>query len=41
MYREATMTDQTCKKWFVKFCVGDFSLHDAPWLARPIEIDSD
>ena len=32
------MTDQTCQKWFVKFCAGDFSLDDAPWLGRPVEV---
>ena len=40
MYEEGAVTDQTCQKWFVKFCAGDFSLNDAPWLGRPVEIDS-
>ena len=30
-----------CQKWFVKFCAGDFSLNDAPWLDRPVEVDND
>ena len=32
VYGEGAVTDQTCQKWFVKFCAGDFSLADAPWL---------
>ena len=24
--REGAVTDQTCQKWFEKFCAGDFSL---------------
>ena len=35
------MTDQTCQKWFVKFHARDFSLDTAPWLGRPVEVDSD
>ena len=34
------MTYQMCPKWFVKFCAGDFSLNDAPWSGRPVEVDS-
>ena len=30
-----------CQKWFAKFCAGDFSLDDAPWSGRPVEVDSD
>ena len=30
-----------CQKRFVKFRARDFSLDNAPWLGRPIEIDSD
>ena len=26
--------------WFVKFCAGDFSLDDAPWSSRQVEVDS-
>ena len=36
---EGAVTDQTCQKWFVKFCVGDFSLDDAPRSGRPVEVD--
>ena len=34
------MTYQMCPKWFVKFRAGDFSLNDAPWSGRPVEVDS-
>ena len=40
VYGEGAVTDQTCQKWFVKFHTGDFSLYDAPWLGRPVEVDS-
>lgn len=40
MYREDTGTDQMCQKCFAKFCTGDFLLHDAPWLGRPVAVDS-
>ena len=35
------VTDQMCQKWFVKFGARDFSLNDAPWSGRPVEVDSD
>ena len=35
------MTDQMCQKWFAKFPAGDFSLDDAPWLDRPVRVNSD
>ena len=35
------MTDSMCQKWFAKFHVGDFSLDDAPWLGRTVEVDRD
>ena len=41
LYGEGAMADQTCQKWFVKFCAGDFSLDDAPWLGKPVEVDRD
>ena len=41
VYGEGTVTDQTCQKWFAKFCAGDFSLDDAAWWGRPVEVDSD
>ena len=28
------------QKWFAKFHAGDFSLDDAPWSGRPVEVDS-
>ena len=41
VYREGAVTDWTCQKWFAKVCAGDFSLDDAPWLSRPVAVDSD
>ena len=41
VYGESAVTDQTCQKWFAKFRAGDFSLDDAPWSGRPVEVDSD
>ena len=41
VYGEAAVTDRTCQKWFVNFHAGDFSLDDAPWSGRPVEVDSD
>ena len=41
VYGEGAVTDGMCQKWFVKFCAGDFSLDDAPWVGRPVEVDSD
>ena len=38
---EGAVTDQMCQKWFAKFRAGDFSLDDAPWSGRPVEVDSD
>ena len=35
------MTDGTCQKWFAKFHAEDFSLDDAPWSGRPVEVGSD
>ena len=32
--------DHMCQKWFTKFCAGDFSLDNALWLSRPVEVDS-
>ena len=40
VYEEGAVTDRTCQNWFVKFRAGDFSLDDAPWLGRPVEVDS-
>ena len=30
-----------CQKEFAKFRAGDFSLDDALWSGRPVEVDSD
>ena len=38
---EGAVTDRTCQEWFAKFHAGDFSLDDAPWSGRPVEVDSD
>ena len=40
VYGEGAVTDQTWQKWFVKFHAGDFSLDNAPWLGRPVEVDN-
>ena len=29
-YGEGAVADRMCQKWFAKFCVGDFSLDNAP-----------
>ena len=29
-----------CQNWFAKFHAGAFSPDDAPWLGRPVEVDS-
>ena len=34
------MADRKCQKWFAKFHAIVFSLDDAPWLGRPVEVDS-
>ena len=41
VYGEGAVIGGTCQKWFAKFCAGDFSLDDAPWSGRPVEVDSD
>ena len=40
VYGEGVVTDWTCQKWFAKFCARDLSVDDAPWLGRPVEVDS-
>ena len=37
VYGEGAITDQ---KWFAKFQAGDFSINNAPWSGRPVEVDS-
>ena len=41
VHPDGAVTDWMGQKWFVKFCAGDFSLDDAPWVGRPLEVDSD
>ena len=41
VFEESAVTDWLCQKWFVKLHAGDFSLDDAPWSGRPVEVDSD
>ena len=41
VYGEGAVTDQTCQRWFAKFRAGGFSLDDAPWSGRLVEVDSD
>ena len=38
---EGAVPDATCQRWFVRFQAGDFSLANAPWSGRPVEVDSD
>ena len=40
MYGENAVTDQMCQKCFAKFCAENFSLDNAPWSGRQIEVDS-
>ena len=39
VYGEGAVTDRMCQKWFAKFRAGDFSLDNAPWSGRPVEVD--
>ena len=41
VYGEGAVTDQMCQKWFAKFHAGDFLVDNAPWLGRPVEVDSE
>ena len=41
VYGEGAVTDWMCQKEFAKFRAGDFSLDDALWSGRPVEVDSD
>ena len=40
VYGEGAVTDQTCQKWFAKFSARDFSLDNAPWSGRRVEVHS-
>ena len=39
VYVESLVTDWMCQKWFVQFHAGDFTVDNAPWLGRPVEVD--
>ena len=41
VYGEGAVTDEMCLAQFTKFRARDFSLDNAPWSGRPVEIDSD
>ena len=41
MYGGGAVTDQTCQKWFAKFCAGDIFLDNTLQSSRPVEVDSD
>ena len=41
VYGEGAVTDWTCQKWFAEFRAGDFSLDDAPFQGRLVEVHSD
>ena len=41
VYGECSLTDGICQKWFAVFRAGDFSLDNAPWSGRPVEVDRD
>ena len=41
VYGEGAVIDWTCQKWFVKFCVRNFSLDKALQLGRWVEVGSD
>ena len=40
VYGVGAVNDEMCQKWFVKFCIGEFSLDDAPRSGGPVEVDS-
>ena len=40
-YGEGAVTDQTSQKRFAKFPAGYFSLDNAPWLGRQVEVESE
>ena len=41
VYREDSMTDKKCQKWFAKFRAGDFSPDGAALSGRPVEVEVD
>ena len=40
VYGEDAVTQQACQEWFVTLHAGDFSLDNAPWSIKPVEVDS-
>ena len=40
VYGEGAMTDRMCQSGLLSFML-DFLLDGAPWLGRPVEVDSD
>ena len=40
VYGEGAVIDQMCQKWFEKFRARDFSLDNAPWSGRPVEVEN-
>ena len=40
VYGEGAVTDEMCLAQFTKFRARDFSLDNAPWSGRPVEVDS-
>ena len=40
VYGGGAVTDQTCQKWFAKFCAGDILLDNTLQSSRPVEVDS-
>lgn len=38
--REGAVTDRTHQRWLAEFPAGGFSPDGAPWLVRPVEINS-
>ena len=41
LYGKGAVAGWTCQELFAKFYGGDFSLYDAPWSGRPVEVDCD
>ena len=41
VYGKGAVSDRTCQKWFVKLQAGDFSLDDAAWSGKQLEVHSD
>ena len=39
VYTEGAVTDRMCQNWFAKFHAGNFSLEDATWWGKSVEVD--